>query len=171
LLTSHGDSALGGVYKLVAIADETGGWIPAIKVSEDVAKSPTPGDKRVFRVYDERGLATADVMALAGEELTDRERLELYHPHVQKHRSLPTATISSIEELLTPVFSGGQRKDGFPGIEEMREKRLDDLGRLDPGVRRLVNPHVYHVSLTHQLKELQRELVSDALGDEPSPLG
>lgn len=171
LLTSHGDSALGGVYKLVAIAEVSGEWIPAIKVSEDVAKIPTPGDKRVFRVYDERGLATADVLALGGEALTDRERLELYHPHLEKHRSLPTATISSIEELLTPVFSDGRRNDGSPEIEEMRKRRSDDLGRLDPGVRRLVNPHVYHVSLTQRLKELQRQLVSDALGDEPSPLG
>ncbi|MEA2011411.1 MAG: hypothetical protein U9N78_11960, partial [Actinomycetota bacterium] len=34
-----------------------------------------------------------------------------------------------------------------------------DLHRLDPGVRRLVNPHVYHVSLTEQVKQLQGDLI------------
>ena len=41
----------------------------------------------------------------------------------------------------------------------------DDLQRLDPGVRRLVNPHIYHVSLTGRLRELQQKLVSEALGE------
>jgi nicotinate phosphoribosyltransferase len=44
-------------------------------------------------------------------------------------------------------------------LEEMRQRRLDDLERLDPGVRRLVNPHIYHVSLTADMKRLQTDLI------------
>ena len=36
-----------------------------------------------------------------------------------------------------------------------------DLDRLDPGVRRLINPHVYHVSLTTELWQLKRRLVAE----------
>ena len=162
LITSHGDPGLGGVYKLVAVADESGHLVPAIKVSEDTAKVPTPGDKKLYRVYDQRGLATADVVALADEDITS-EDLTLYHPHREMHRILANSEISEVEDLLVPVFSGGRRTDGEPDLEEMRIRRLADLERLDPGVRRLVNPHVYHVSLTDQMKKLQRRLVSEAL--------
>ena len=34
--------------------------------------------------------------------------------------------------------------------------------RLDPGVRRLVNPHLYHVSLTPALWDLKQDLVASA---------
>lgn len=165
LITSEGDPSLDGVYKLVGVADETGQMVPALKVSEDVAKIPAPGKKKVFRVYDQRGLATADVIAVEGEDVMGTPRLELFHPHLEKHRTIEGSQISQIEELLVTVFSEGQRRDGGPTIDEMRQRRRDDLELLDRGVRRLVNPHIYHVSLTKQLKELQRKLVSEALGE------
>jgi nicotinate phosphoribosyltransferase len=47
----------------------------------------------------------------------------------------------------------------------MRKRRSTDLQSLDPGVRRLVNPHRYHVSLTTRMKDLQRRLVAEAGAD------
>jgi nicotinate phosphoribosyltransferase len=35
--------------------------------------------------------------------------------------------------------------------------------RLDPGVRRLMNPHIYHVSLTQALWDLKQELIGEAM--------
>lgn len=163
LITSEGDSALGGVFKLVAVADEHDNLLPAIKVSEDVAKVPIPGDKRLFRVYDQRGLATADLVALADEDPAAASHLQLHHPHRGLQRVLTRGEISEVEELLVPVFSMGRRLDGSPDLEEMRRRRTADLERLDPGVRRLVNPHVYHVSVTAAMHDLQQRLISDAL--------
>jgi nicotinate phosphoribosyltransferase len=37
------------------------------------------------------------------------------------------------------------------------------LERLDPGVKRLVNPHVYHVSVTRRLADLKARLIAEAL--------
>ncbi len=165
LITSEGDPSLGGVYKLVAVADEVGKWAPAIKVSEDAAKVPIPGDKDVYRFYDTRGLATADVVALAGEEIPGSGTLNLFHPHRDAHRTLEASSISAIEPLMARVFEEGERKDGSPEVEDLRARRISDLGRLDPGVRRLVNPHIYHVSLTPGMKQLQRDLVAEALGE------
>ena len=34
------------------------------------------------------------------------------------------------------------------------------LARLDTGVRRLVNPHVYHVSITERLHQLRVDLIA-----------
>jgi nicotinate phosphoribosyltransferase len=161
LITSHGDPALGGVYKLVAIDDGSGAWQPAIKISESLEKMPVPGQKRVIRLYDGRGLATADIIATADEKPLDHEVLELYHPHRSEHRTVRTSDLSGSEDLLESVFADGRRRDGEPELETLRKRRRSDLDRLDPGVRRLVNPHIYHVSLTRRMKDLQLELVDE----------
>jgi nicotinate phosphoribosyltransferase len=49
LITSQGDSSLGGVYKLVAVR-EGAAWTPAIKIAESPEKTPTPGSKQVWRI-------------------------------------------------------------------------------------------------------------------------
>ncbi|MDQ3783064.1 MAG: nicotinate phosphoribosyltransferase [Actinomycetota bacterium] len=163
LITSHGDPALGGVYKLVAVQDAAGGWLPAIKVSADVAKVAVPGAKQVYRLYSGDGLATADVIAVAGEDPFTGETIELFHPHREVNRRLATADITEVEELLGAVFRGGHRVGPSPTLAQMQERRERDLDRLHPGVRRLVNPHLYHVSLTAAMKRRQRELVRAAL--------
>jgi nicotinate phosphoribosyltransferase len=42
----------------------------------------------------------------------------------------------------------------------MRTIRDHDLERLDAGVKRIMNPHIYHVSLSPKLWELKQELIS-----------
>jgi nicotinate phosphoribosyltransferase len=160
LITSQGDSSLDGVFKLTAMK-EGGTWLPAVKVSESSAKVPVPGEKAVWRVYDRRGYATADVIAHPDEDLLAAEELRLFHPHREASRTMAGAQIEHVESLLEPVYSGGQERPPA-SLEAMRERRTHDLGRLDQGVRRIVTPHIYHVSLTERMKSLQRELVNDA---------
>ena len=159
LITSHGDPALGGVYKLVAVDDAEGNSEPAIKISESIEKIAVPGDKRLIRAYDGRGLATADIIAMADEEPLSGSEIHLYHPHRDVHRTLAVEDISDSEDLLEPAYVDGKRQDGDPDLETLRDRRRADLDRLDPGVRRLVNPHIYHVSLTKPMKDLQLELI------------
>ncbi|MEZ4674529.1 MAG: hypothetical protein R2932_09815 [Caldilineaceae bacterium] len=45
----------------------------------------------------------------------------------------------------------------------MRQSRAVDVERLDPGIRRLVNPHIYHVSLTPALWNLKQRLITEAI--------
>lgn len=160
LVTSEGDSALGGVYKLVALQDERGEWQPAIKVSEVAAKTPTPGVKRAYRLYDGNGMATADLLTLA-EETLEGAVIELRHPmDVQRRRVRRDAV--TIEELLVPFLVDGKRVATPATLAEMRSHRHADVIRLDPGVRRLINPHVYHVSLSPALWELKYTLIEEA---------
>lgn len=165
LITSEGDPSLGGVYKLVAIDDLEGAWEPAIKISEDPAKIPAPGEKKLLRLYDRRGLATADVIALEDEEVEAGEAVELHHPQLEVSRTLSKSQVSEVEPLLEVVFQDGNRVDGDPDLEILRSRRNHDLERLDPGVRRLINPHIYHVSLTSALKDLRHQLITEAMED------
>jgi nicotinate phosphoribosyltransferase len=156
LITSAGDSALGGVYKLVAVCQQ-GEWRPAIKLSDSREKIPNPGDKAVWRVYDERGNATADLIGLADE--TPAAPLTLQHPSDgSKYRKLKAGAVSELEPLLVEVLSEGKRRYD-DDIETMRRRREADMARLDSGVRRLVNPHIYHVSLTPKLWQLKQALI------------
>jgi nicotinate phosphoribosyltransferase len=45
----------------------------------------------------------------------------------------------------------------------MRRLRRSDVERLDPGVRRIMNPHIYHVSLTQGLWDLKQALTHEAM--------
>ncbi|MBT8240622.1 MAG: nicotinate phosphoribosyltransferase [Acidimicrobiia bacterium] len=160
VISSEGDPALDGIYKLVAIeADD--GWRPAIKVSETPAKVPNPGRKDLIRLYDGRGIATADVMTLRGEDL-DRP-IVLRHPiEATLSRRLAANELSRQESLLETIVADGAVTADFPPLEELQRRRHVDLDRLDEGVRRLVNPHIYHVSLTQRLWDLKQRLVADA---------
>jgi nicotinate phosphoribosyltransferase len=162
LITSQGASALDGVYKLVAVRDE-GQWLPAIKLSETPEKVPNPGHKHVWRVYDRRHRATADLLSLDDEDPREIEQLILHHPTKHTlHRTLGQDEISEVEPLLVDVLKEGHLVYDLPSIEEMRERRQADLERLHPGVRRIVNPHVYHVSLTERLWNLKQALIQSA---------
>jgi len=163
LITSWGEPALGGVYKLVAVRDK-GEWQPAIKVSESAAKTPNPGHKLVWRIYDQRGKATADLLSLEGEDPRSEARLVLHHPaDHSRYRVLEQDAVSEIEPLLVEVLKEGRLVYDLPTLEQIREQRKADVRRLDPGVRRLVNPHIYHVSLTQRLWDLKQTLVRSAM--------
>ena len=138
---------------------DAGKWVPA-KLSETPAKTLNPGDKRVWRVYDDRGQATADLLSLADDDPRDMERILLRHPtEPTLQRTLEREDVSEIEPLLEDVLRDGILVCDLPTIDEMRERRQADLERLDPGVRRIINPHVYHVSLTQALWSLKQKLV------------
>ena len=169
LIVSEGDPALDGVYKLVAVCDQDK-WLPAIKISESPAKTPNPGHKRSWRIYDQRGKASADLMTLDDERPQDEDRLYLRHPsEPTKFRVLNREGIAEFEPLLVDVWKEGKFQGDLPTIEEIRERRKTDVSRLDPGVRRLMNPHIYHVSLSQRLWNLKQELIAAALANNSQP--
>jgi len=163
LITSWGEPALGGVYKLVAVRDG-GEWLPAIKISESPDKTPNPGHKRVWRAYDQRSKATADLLSLDDEDPREMEQIVLRHPvdHT-KYRLLNHEDIAEIEPLLVDVLQEGVLVYDIPSFEEIRQRREADTSRLDPGVKRLMNPHIYHVSLTQRLWDLKQHLIRSAM--------
>ena len=160
LITSQGDPALDGVYKLVSVQNGTS-WVPAIKISETPIKTINPGNKRVWRLYDQRHKAVADLVTLEDENPREWPRLLLQHPtEPSKRRTFAQADLSEIESLHVEVLREGKSVYHSPPIEEMRKLRVKDIDQLDPGVKRLINPHTYHVSLSEKLWGLKQDLIA-----------
>ena len=162
LITSWGEPALGGVYKLVAVRQGSD-WGSAIKVSDSPVKTPNPGNKRLWRLYDERQKASADLISLHDEDPRQMANVALHHPmdHT-KFRSMRAEEISRAEPLLVDVVEKGKLVDELPSLDAIRALRRSDTESLDPGIRRLVNPHVYHVSLSRELWQLKEQLIDSA---------
>ncbi|WP_129677849.1 nicotinate phosphoribosyltransferase [Candidatus Chloroploca sp. Khr17] len=160
LVTSHGEGALGGVYKLVAM--QSGGtWRPAIKLADTPSKITNPGLKQAWRIYDDRGQATADLLTLEEEDPTKAERLVLRHPSdYTQQRMLERKDLRAIEPLLVQVLDQGQLVAPLPTLEAIRAQRDHDIAGLDVGVRRIMNPHIYHVSLSQSLWDLKQDLLA-----------
>ena len=117
-----------------------------------------------WRIYDQRGKATADLLGLEGENPREQGEVILRHPsRSSKFRTLQSDEITRVEPLLVDILVEGKLVADLPPIDELRERRDKDVERLDPGVRRLMNPHIYHVSVTEKLWNMKQELVASAL--------
>jgi nicotinate phosphoribosyltransferase len=162
LVTSYGEGALGGVYKLVALQQQDE-WLPTLKIAESQSKITNPGRKQVWRIYDERDRANADLICLDEEVPAQQDQLTLRHPSDHtRYRTFERRRIAAIEPLLVDVLRTGERVYDLPTLEAIREQRQADVDRLDAGVRRIMNPHIYHVSLSERLWDLKQALINQA---------
>lgn len=160
LVTAYDQPALGGVYKLGAVQSADGRWHPRIKLSEQAAKVSTPGIQNVRRFL------------LGGEYVGDAiwdESLGLSGPpriidplDPTRQKQLPSA--ASGEDLLVPVFRGGQRVMPVETLDDARRRRAEQLGRFHGGIKRFLNPHQYPVGLESALYKSRAELIRRARG-------
>ncbi len=156
LATAHGQSALGGVYKLTAIRDPSGGWRHVLKLSEDRIKVSNPGVQQVRRFSGESGFL--------GDVIWD-QLSGLSEPCVRvdgngRETEMPAG--AEVEDLLVPVVRGGSAVYATPEIDAIRARALSQLELLDPAVCRLDEPAVYPVGLDLRLHRLKERLISEA---------
>lgn len=157
LITSSSSPVLGGVYKLCAV-EKDGEIIPKIKLSENVQKITTPGNKRVYRLYDrESGKAAADLITLASETVDDSRPYELFDPDFTWKRK--TLTNYTARELLEPLFRKGECVYKERNIEEIKSYCREQIDTLWDEVTRFENPHNYYVDLSQQLWDVKHEML------------
>jgi nicotinate phosphoribosyltransferase len=160
LATGWDQPALGGVYKLSAVREPGGGWRPRLKVTEQTAKTSTPGLLGLRR-YAEGGFFVGDmvydIMTPPSGEVTMVDPLDA----TRRKSFLADAPHA---ELLEPVFRGGECVYAPPPLADVRDRALAQLEQAGPAVRRFLNPHTYPVGLERGLHELRQELVIKARG-------
>lgn len=162
LATAYDEPALGGVYKLAAIRRQDEPWSRRVKLSEQSAKISTPGLLQVRR-YSEDNRYLADMvydieMGIAEKPIiVDLE-------DVTRRKTIPASAQG--EDLLVPVFRKGDLVYDTPPLSDSRQRALDQVARLHPGIRRLVNPHEYPAGLEQDLHKLRTKLIMEARGLE-----
>lgn len=157
LITSASSPMLGGVYKIVAVKKD-GEIIPKIKLSENVQKITTPGNKRVYRLFDkETGKAIADLITLASETVDPSQPYELFDPDYTWKRK--TITNYEVKELLEPIFADGKCVFEKKEINEIRDYCKEQVETLWDEVTRFENPHNYYVDLSQELWDMKQNLL------------
>ena len=160
LITSKSEPVFGGVYKLAAIKNQDGEFIPKIKISENTEKITNPGNKTIYRIYDkETGKLKADLICFAGEEYDTNEDLLLFDPiETWKKTRLPGGTYT-MREILVPVFINGECVYNSPSVMEIAAYCKQEKDTLWDETKRLFYPHRIHVDLSQKLYDVKKSLL------------
>lgn len=158
LITSSSTPVFGGVYKLVAVEDDSGKIIPKIKVSENVSKITNPHFKKVYRYYDnESKKALADELCIYNETVSENLPRTIFDPNaVWKTKTLTDFTV---RELLIPIFKNGKCVYDLPKLDEIQSYCLQQIDLLWDEVKRFENPHTYYVDLSEKLWKIKQQLL------------
>lgn len=160
LITSKDCPSFGGVYKLAAVKGKDGKFIPKIKLSENTEKVTNPGNKTIYRIYDnETGKIKADLICLVDDVFDTNDSLLLFDPvEPWKKTKLPGGSYS-MREILVPVFKNGKCCYQSPKVMDIRAYCQKELDTLWDETRRLINPHEVHVDLSPRLYDIKIDLL------------
>jgi nicotinate phosphoribosyltransferase len=160
LATAYDQPALGGVYKLGAMRDESNEWEYHIKLSEQAIKVSNPGIQQVRRyslegkfvgdaIYDEPNGLSHESHILDGSDGS-----ELFSPIGYAQ-----------EDLLVPVFREGKLAYDTPSIESIQARVSEQLAQLPEELLDFESPTSYPVGLEQRLYKIKDELMKNARRD------
>ena len=128
LITASSEPVFGGVYKLAAIKNKDGKFIPKIKLSETTEKVTNPGDKTIYRVYEkETGKIKADLICLVDDVMDESQPLLLFDPIEPWKKTLMQPGTYTLREMLVPIFLKGECVYESPDIEEIKASNRRDF--------------------------------------------
>lgn len=123
-----------GVFKMCAYKRDNA-WIPTLKVSENKTKSTLPGIQQVYRIIDNEGFYSRDIIGLIDESISDDLK-----------------NGENFKELLIPVIKQGVQVYGCPSINEISNYRKEELTKF----KDLSN---YPIMISKGIEELLSELL------------
>lgn len=157
LVTAKDQPALDGVYKLSMIQDQTGKWIPKMKLTNQLAKVTTPGELQIRRFYQNNQLV-ADMIYDLNTNIDSCNKL--YHP-VNSNDEYTISSYDHYENLLKNIFAKGQLVYTPPSIEEIQKKCHSSLRKLPSSSLRFLNPEPYFVGLEKNLYHNKLQLIKN----------
>lgn len=161
LITAKDCPSFGGVYKLAAIQNEAGEFIPKIKLSENTEKITNPGNKTFYRIYEkETGKIKADYICFVDEELNLENDLLLFDPAETWKKTKLKGGTYEIREMLQPIFLDGKCVYESPDIKEIATYCKQEKDTLWDETKRLFYPHQVYVDLSDKLYKVKQELLN-----------
>lgn len=178
LVTGFDQPALGGVYKLTALRGADGQWEYKVKLSEQAIKVSNPGILQVRRYYSTRG----EGASTEAPEKASGPEMEAVSDCIFNVEQPPGQIVTIVdpmdatrtkkvhgdvphEDLLVPIFRGGECVYTLPTLNEIRTRTQQQLAHFHVGIKRMSNPHQYPVGLERSLYELKTRLILQARGE------
>jgi nicotinate phosphoribosyltransferase len=159
LATGGDQSALGGVYKLVAITaeDDSNHWEPRVKLSAQPEKVTNPGLKRVVRLL-RNGFMLGDIIALPDEVIKPGMSFVGVNPTNPSQQKI-YRDFDTVEELRVPIFEDGRLVYQPPSLPDVKAFARSRLRMIRLESRRLENPHILKVSLTERYWKFKQGMI------------
>lgn len=157
LVTGGNTAAFTGVYKLAA-KKNGGDYEPTMKVSDHPDKMTNPGIKQVYRFLNEDDSPIADLITFEDEVIEPGKSYTFYHPTAD-YRHFTLKHFDSAAPMLKTYMRHGKVTRELPSLSKVQERAREGLRRLDETFTRILNPHIYKVSLSERLKDLKFGMV------------
>ncbi|MBU8878348.1 nicotinate phosphoribosyltransferase [Bacillus sp. FJAT-29790] len=158
LITAYDQAALGAVYKLVSIEDESGKMVDTIKISGNPEKVTTPGLKKVYRIINRSNQKSeGDYIALEEESPQNEKSLKMFHPihtYITKY-----ITDFEAKELHQDIFVNGELVYTLPSLMDIQHFAKENLNVLWEETRRSLNPEEYPVDLSQRCWDNKMEYI------------
>ena len=167
MITGGNEASFSGVYKMAARENRNGVLEAVMKFSDNPEKTTNPGTKQVYRIRDEKGMCIADVIVLDDDE--NRERIEkgntysFWHPSAD-YRNITHNVTGNAEPLQKKIMENGRMIIDYPSLSVIRSNMRKDLDAFDQSYKRLLNPHIYKISISERLRTLKLELIKNHFG-------
>ena len=149
----EGGGALGGVYKLVRIDSQ-----PRLKLTSDVSKATLPDRKRLLRAVEPDGSFIQDIITLDGEEIVPGD---LVYDPANPLQQVRIPARAHFLEVRGRVMEAGSRCGAPETLDMAADRSARELRLLPEGCQRLINPHVYKVSISAGLNQLRLRLIGE----------
>ena len=161
LITGNG-STLGGVYKLSSVYDEkTNTYVPKLKISSNAEKVTNPGNKEVYRIYNNEGKIIADLITFVDEEVDTKSDLTIFDPvNTWKKKTLKAGEYS-VKKMLCPIIVDGKLVYDKKDVSYSKELFKKELDSLYDDNKRLTNPKEIYVDLSQKLYDTKIKLLSE----------
>ncbi len=161
MITSKSDPVFGGVYKLTAVMNDAGEFVPKIKISENIEKITNPGKKKLWRVYSrETGYGLADLLTMYDEEVDDSKPFAYVDP-IKPWKKMQFEN-ADIRELQKVIFQDGKLVYDKPELEDIRQYVQEQLkGQVWEEEQRYENPHIHYVDLSRKLYDVKERMLEE----------
>ena len=160
LITSKDCPSFGGVYKLAAIQNEEGEFVPKIKISENTEKITNPGNKTIYRIYEKAsGKIKADLICFADEVIDTKQDMLLFYPMDTWKKTKLSGVTYTVREILLPIFKNGECLYKSPTLKEIAAYCREEKDTLWDETKRLFYPHRVYVDLSQKLYAVKQSLL------------
>lgn len=162
LITAKECPSFGGVYKLAAVENEKGEFIPKIKLSENTDKITNPGNKKIIRIYEkDTGKIKADLICLADEVYNENDDITIFDPKEPWKKTTLRSGEYTLREMMIPVFIDGKCVYKSKKTMDIREYTLSELDTLWEETLRLTNPNKVYVDLSQKLYDMKIQILKE----------